>query len=139
MTKRYRKTIVMLLVATTILILNNSYWYLRTSMTAAHSRLIFLTNLAVQNDNTDQILDLVKNIQWHKEMWESYYLGDASKLLNADEKQRFLQALNLRENIYPFNRNIYKSVSELYSSYKGRGIVITTGDRYTKYDDCTNI
>jgi hypothetical protein len=108
-------------------------------MTAAHSRLIFLTNLAVQNDNTDQILDLVKNIQWHKEMWESYYLGDASKLLNADEKQRFLQALNLRENIYPFNRNIYKSVSDLYSSYKGRGIVMTTGDRYTKYDDCTNI
>jgi hypothetical protein len=133
--KLVRISIILLLTAIAALILNFLKISHQSLWRPDHSRLIFLTNLAVDNDYGNRTLELVKNIQRHKEMWESYYLGDASKVLNADEAERFLRALDLRENIYPFNRNIYRSVSDLYSSYKGRGIVMTTGNKYTKYDD----
>jgi hypothetical protein len=73
-------------------------------------------------------------MQRHKEMWESYYLGGASKVLDSGEEEKFLRVLKLLEKNYPFNRKYYKSVWDLYSSYQGRGIVMTTGNGYTKYD-----
>ena len=104
-----------------------------------HSRLVNLTNLPLEwhlevKHAKSQTHKLVQIMQRHKEMWESYYLGGASKVLDSREEDNFLWVLNLLENSYPFNRKYYKSVWDLYSSYQGRGIVMTTGNGYTKYD-----
>ena len=100
-----------------------------------HTRLVELTNLPLEVKHAkSQTHKLVQIMQRHKEMWESYYLGDASRKLDSAEEENFLRVLKLLENSYPFNRKYYKSVWDLYSSYHGRGIVMTTGNWYTKYD-----
>lgn len=120
-------------VVTTTLVLHNAYHPYHHPLSPDASRLEYLTNLPIQH-HINQTYTLVQSIQVHREMWEAYYLGNASKLLDASEEQKFLLNLKLREHIYPFNRKYFKSLWHLYSSYEGRGIVMTTGNWYTKYD-----
>ena len=138
--KLIRLTKVVLFVASIVLAFNSiskSFRSYQHSLrdTLDHSRLVELTNLPLEVIRAkSQTHKLVQIMQRHKEMWESYYLGGASKVLDSREEENFLRVLNLLENSYPFNRKYYKSVWDLYSSYQGRGIVMTTGNGYTKYD-----
>ena len=86
-------------------------------------------NLQYKDDDPSS---LVKRIAIHKNIWEAYYLYNASQLLSNDDDELLRKSIAFQEEFYPFNKIYFRSVWDLYSSYSGKGIVITTGDWYAK-------
>ena len=86
-------------------------------------------NLQYKDDDPSS---LVKRIAIHKNIWEAYYLYNASQLLSNHDDELLRKSIAFQEEFYPFNKIYFRSVLDLYSSYSGKGIVITTGDWYVK-------
>lgn len=117
-----------------LLLLNNNFHSHRLSLSEDRSKLLYLSRLSLVAPfkESNEAATLAKKIRMHQEMWEAYYFYNASKLLSVDEENILLKSLQVQEKIYPFNRVYYKSVWDLYSNYTGKGIVMTSGNWYTK-------
>lgn len=117
-----------------LLLLNNNLHRQRLPLSKDRSRLLYLSHLSLDSlfKESSEPATLAKRIRMHQEIWEAYYFYNASRMLTFEEENKLLQSLKAQEEIYPFNRVFYKSVWDLYSSYSGKGIVMTTGNWYTK-------
>lgn len=74
---------------------------------------------------------LTEKIRHHRQLFNHLYLQTSDHIDDASrvEMQNVLHEL---EDMYPINKDKYASVWELYSSFNGRGIVMTTGKFHFK-------
>ena len=86
--------------------------------------------VSIRNQNDVRVL--VRKIKLHQEIFDALY-QDPSVNWDSDVRNRMLGTLNNLEIMYPYDRIKNGSVWQLYSSFKGRGIVMATGNKHFKY------
>jgi hypothetical protein len=79
---------------------------------------------ALPTKNDTRLLAL--KIQQHQKIFNALY-GDESLHIDQATKDKLVDTLNTLETIYPINKDKFGSIWNLYSTFKGRGIVMTTG------------
>ena len=84
---------------------------------------------ALPTKNDTRLLAL--KIQQHQKIFNTLY-GDESLKIDKATKDKLMDTLNTLETIYPINKDKFGSIWNLYSTFKGRGIVMTTGKYHFK-------
>jgi hypothetical protein len=75
--------------------------------------------------------ELISNLKQHRLLFNQLHL-DTFASIDDESRLRMQDALIHLEAMYPINKDMYPTIWDLYSSFQGRGIVMTTGDFHFK-------